>query len=128
MMESSPKGSKTLREKEKLLDTSNFSFSLSVFKRLVLHTHKNKGLFGKGLKKKPSEDIWEKEKMLVTTIISTLSEGKKYTIFVTLKLWSANAFNLDNAKILSSCKGLWQYFFTLFQTIPCFDYPDQEGF
>ena len=27
----------------------NFSFSYSVFKRLVLQTHKNKGLYGKGL-------------------------------------------------------------------------------
>ena len=33
-------------EKEKLLVTSNFSFSHSVFKRLVLQTCKNKGLFG----------------------------------------------------------------------------------
>ena len=41
---------KTLWEKEKLLVTSNFSFSHSVFKRLVLQTHKNQGLFGKGLK------------------------------------------------------------------------------
>ena len=29
---------------------SNFSFSRSVFKRLLLQTHKNQGLFGKGLK------------------------------------------------------------------------------
>ena len=36
-------------EKEKLLVTSNFSFSHSVFKRLVLQTRKNKGLFGVGL-------------------------------------------------------------------------------
>ena len=36
-------------EKEKLLVTSNFSFSHSVFKRLVLQTRKNQGLFGKGL-------------------------------------------------------------------------------
>ena len=43
------KGSKTLWEKEKLLVTSNFSFSQSVFKGLVLQTRKNQGLFGKGL-------------------------------------------------------------------------------
>ena len=49
MAESSPIGKKTLWEKEKLLVTSNFSFSLSVFKRVVLQTHKNQGLFGKGL-------------------------------------------------------------------------------
>ena len=32
-----------------MLVMSNFSFSHSVFKRLVLQTHKNQGLFGKGL-------------------------------------------------------------------------------
>ena len=37
----------TVGEKEKLLVTSNFSFSHSVFKRLVLQTGKNHGLFGK---------------------------------------------------------------------------------
>ena len=39
-----------MRENEKLLVMSNFSFSHSVFKRLVLQTCKNQGLFGKGLK------------------------------------------------------------------------------
>ena len=43
-------GEKTLWAKEKLLVTSNFSFSHSVFERLVLQTRKNQGLFGKGLK------------------------------------------------------------------------------
>ena len=50
MAEGSPKGQKTLWEREKLLIMSNFSFFNSVFKRLVPQTHKNKGLFGKGLK------------------------------------------------------------------------------
>ena len=36
-------------EKEKLLVKSNFSFSHSVFKRYILQTRKNQGLFGKGL-------------------------------------------------------------------------------
>ena len=49
MAESFPNWKKTLWEKEKLLVTSNFSFSRSVFKRLVLQTRKNQGLFGKGL-------------------------------------------------------------------------------
>ena len=40
---------KTLWEEEKLLVMSNFSFSHSVFKRLVLQTRKNQGLFGKGI-------------------------------------------------------------------------------
>ena len=31
---------------------SNFSFSRSVFKRLLLQKHKNQGLFGKGLNKR----------------------------------------------------------------------------
>ena len=44
----------TLWEKEKLLITSNFSFSYTVFKRLVLQTRKNQGLFGKGLINKTS--------------------------------------------------------------------------
>ena len=49
MVKSSLKGLKALSEKEKLLLTGNFSFSLSVFEILVLQTHKNKGLLGKGL-------------------------------------------------------------------------------
>ena len=46
---SPPNGQKTLWEKEELHVTSNFSFTHSVFKRLVLQTCKNKSLFGKGL-------------------------------------------------------------------------------
>ena len=49
LAESSPKGLKTLLEKEKLLVMSNFSFSHSIFKRLLLQTRKNQGLFGKVL-------------------------------------------------------------------------------
>ena len=57
-------------EKVKLLVTSNFSFSHSVFKRLVLQTRKNQGLFGKGLNDPEKEDLktlCEKEKMLVAS-------------------------------------------------------------
>ena len=50
MAEKYSKGYKTLWEQEKLLVTSNFFFSHSVFKRLVLQTRKNQGLFGKGVK------------------------------------------------------------------------------
>ena len=49
MVENNPIGQKTRWEKEKLLARCNFSFSHSVFKRFVLQTHKNKGLFGKVL-------------------------------------------------------------------------------
>ena len=36
-------------EKQKLIVTSNFFFSHSVFKRLILQICKNQGFFGKGL-------------------------------------------------------------------------------
>ena len=49
--ESSPKELKTLWEKEKLLVMSNFSFSHSVLKRLLLQIHKNQSLFRKGINK-----------------------------------------------------------------------------
>ena len=50
MAESYLNRQKTLWEKEKLLITSNFSFSHGVFKRLELQTCKNQGLFGKELR------------------------------------------------------------------------------
>ena len=40
----------TVGKRRKLLVTSNFSFAHSVFKRLVMQTHKNQGLCGKALK------------------------------------------------------------------------------
>ena len=49
MAESSPNGQKILWEKEKLLVMSNFFFSHSVLKRILLQTCENQGLFGKGL-------------------------------------------------------------------------------
>ena len=86
MAESSPNGSKTMWEKERLLVTSNFSFSCSFFKRLLLQTRKNQVLFGKGLK---SQDLlWEKEKILVRyTILSSFSE-KNFTICTYLQIKS----------------------------------------
>ena len=56
MLKSSPKWLKTLWEKEKLLVTSNFSFSHSVFKRLLLQIHVRKN----------SELIWERVKPCVS--------------------------------------------------------------
>ena len=47
MAESSQNGQKTLWKKDKLLVTSNFSFSRSVFKILLLQTRKNWACFGK---------------------------------------------------------------------------------
>ena len=46
MAESSPSGLKTLWKKEKSLVTSNFAFSHSVFKRLLLQTRRSHSLFG----------------------------------------------------------------------------------
>ena len=42
-------GRKLSKMGKKMLVTSNFSFSQSVSKRFVLQTHKNQGLFKKGL-------------------------------------------------------------------------------
>ena len=60
-------GKKTMWEKEKLLVMSNFSFSHDVLKGLMLQTHKNQGLFGKGLEKKKLQSILldPKEKKII---------------------------------------------------------------
>ena len=55
MKENYPNRKKMLWEKEKLLITSNFSFSHSVFKRLVSQGRQKVSLCGNGLKKKPGE-------------------------------------------------------------------------
>ena len=70
MTESSLKGWKTLWEKKKLLVMSNFFFSHSVFKRLVLQTGKNQGLFGKGL------NIAKMTISLFNRVESTLGKGE----------------------------------------------------
>ena len=49
-------GRKYCGKNEKLLVTSNFSFSNSAFKTLVLQTHKNQGLFGQWLRCSFSEE------------------------------------------------------------------------
>ena len=64
MVKSSPNGF------SKLLIMSNFSFSHSVFKRLVLQTRKHKGLFGKGLRALQLKQIQR------TTILKTFSDDK----------------------------------------------------
>ena len=50
--------------KEKLMVTSNFSFSHNVFKRLVLQTCKNQGFLGKGLTGKKRLNSLPKDKFL----------------------------------------------------------------
>ena len=56
-----------------MLVTCNFFFSQSVFERLELHTHKNQGLFGKGLKQHPSFNSLLKDKILELSKFKTLS-------------------------------------------------------
>ena len=70
MVESFPNRYKTLREKKKLCVTSNFSFSRNVFKRPVLQTSKNQGLFGKGLtlSETTNSRLFQIERVLQTTI------------------------------------------------------------
>ena len=51
------------------------------------------------------ETLWEKEKMLVNTMFSTLSKTE-IIVYITIILSSANAFNLDKVKFLSSGYGL----------------------
>ena len=95
MADSSPTWKKTPWVKEKLLVSSNFYFSHSVFKRLVPQTHKNKGLLGKGL--------------ILSTIVFNLDQSKILSSFKGLRYVSSEQvmylFNpvLDH-KILASSK------------------------
>ena len=69
MAESSTNGQKTLWEKEKLLVKSNFCFSHSFFKRLILHARKNQGEF----RQKLIKIKYEKEHLLDQRIICRIS-------------------------------------------------------
>ena len=55
------------------MEESNFSFSHSVFKRLVLQTHKNQGLFGKGLRYTDPED-WLFNSTTQSRLLTTLKQ------------------------------------------------------
>ena len=63
-----------MREKEKLLITSNFSFSHSVFKRLVSRGRQKVSLCGNGLKGTG------KKKMMVTTVTGKEFISMKYCL------------------------------------------------
>ena len=130
MAGSSPKPWKTLWEKEKLLVTSNFSFSHCVFKRLVLQTCKNQGLFGKGLTlyhtvltlNDPEEETFRKQCgkrrkccepafSPFPTPFSTLPKTN-FNFSVTFILSSASVFNLEQSKYLLFGKELNYILFT----------------
>ena len=72
MAERYPKRKKTLWEKEKLLIMSNFSYSHSVFKRLVQQTRKNQGLFGKDLK----NQVYNVDFTIQYNLYSETTQGK----------------------------------------------------
>ena len=68
-------------KKEKLLITSNSSFFHIVFKRLILQTRKNQGLFGKGLNFIPGYDMKKMRMYLITCfVISARHQTKGYCL------------------------------------------------
>ena len=100
---------------EKLLVTSNFSFSHNVFKRLVPQTRKNKGLFGKDLttpRKNPLENIMRNGENSVNQHFSSfpaMFSTHSIPHFCFLDIFiisSATAFNLGMSKNLSYGKEL----------------------
>ena len=125
MAESSLQWLKTLWEKEKFLVTC------SVFQRLLLQTHKNQGLFGKGLTtserhdyhKIPTYNDPEKEAFQkycgkrkkcwfpafspFPTRFSTLFNSN-FIFWVPFILSSANAFNLNQSGIVLFGKELYK--------------------
>ena len=82
MVESYPTVKKTMWEKEKLLVTSNFSFNPSVFRRLLLQTHENQGLFGKGLNLFPKDKHSDSFKLKATADHKSIVTQKLRFIFL----------------------------------------------
>ena len=137
-MKSSLNGWKRLWKKEKLLIITNFPFSHTVFKRLILQTCKTKGLFGKGItfycttttfndpeKERFLKTLWERKKMLVSSSFFSfphfLPFPNQISIFgILFILSSANAFDLDKSKILSFGKES-KCTLTLYHTILTFN-------
>ena len=125
MAEDSLRRKKTLRQKEKLLIMSNFSFFHSVFKRLVLQTHKNKGLFGKRLilyctitplprGRKLLKTLLKREKILVTRI--SVFELHLFCHLQMLSIWT----NAEFHQLVKSYSPLSQsvavfYFLSIFE-------------
>ena len=94
MAESSPNRKKTMWEKEKLLITSNFSFSHSVFKRLILQTHKTQSLFGKGL------TLLLKDKILDQSNLEGFEDNKINDLKFELCFGKSRKHCAKNAKML----------------------------
>ena len=85
---------------EKLLVKSNFSFTHSVFKRLVLQTRKNKGLFRKELEHGGKGENAGKQHLLIFPVFYPVREIQTGSFVLILNLSSAGAFNF---KVSSFC-------------------------
>ena len=102
-----PKRVENTGGKEKLLVTSNFSFSHNVFKKVELQTCKTQGLFGKGLttlQEKPFEKGENTGKQHFFLFPQCFPFFQKMSLIVLdlFQLPSANAFSLVNySKFLS---------------------------
>ena len=94
MAKSYLKGQKTLWEKEKLLATSNFSFSHGVFKGLVLQTRKNKGFSGKGLNME-LVNKWQTTNLIFTIMAKSYLKGQK-TLWEMEKLLATSNFSFSH--------------------------------
>ena len=80
---------------------SNISFSHGVFKRLILQTRKNQGLFGKGLKHcVQRKECWEPVFSPYPAMFSPVSKTN-FIIRFSYNLSSVNALNSEKFKILS---------------------------
>ena len=93
MVENSLKGWKALWEKEKFLAMSNFSFFHRVFKRLVLQTLKNTGLF---LEKRYTLKVYQIAKFHLNPnrnyLHMTLLQAKKLSLSLGFTCLQKNSF------------------------------------
>ena len=84
-------------EKEKMLVTSNFSFSHSIFKRPILQTSKNQGLFGKEL----NQCTWTNEDDMKYRSAKVISTATANGILLKLHTWyfikTAYKNNVENS-------------------------------
>ena len=113
MKVNSPKGYKTLWEKEKLLVMSNFSFSHNVFKRLVLQTRKSKGLFGKELIVK-TEGEKKERKLCISLTFFNLCIFILYFFKGSPSEVEKNTFSSIRLYIIYLFKFLYHMFFILY--------------
>ena len=94
---------------------SNFSFSHSVFQRLVFQGHQQVSLCGNGLNNRPfknvgkGENVGNQDFLLFPQCFLFYPYHNNFSFSATFTLLSANAFNLDLTKILLFGKELSMY-------------------